>query len=72
MFKRIKKALGLDRVRIFLYGAAPLRQSTVDYFASLDIPLLNCYGLTETTGAQTLQNSEKMNMIAAGFSMAGT
>jgi long-chain-fatty-acid--CoA ligase ACSBG len=50
VFKRIKKALGLDRVRIFFYGAAPLRKTTVDYFASLDIPLLNCYGLTETTG----------------------
>jgi long-subunit acyl-CoA synthetase (AMP-forming) len=36
---------------MFFFGAAPLKQTTIDYFASLDFPLLNAYGLSETTGA---------------------
>jgi len=51
--KRIKADIGMDAGTIFSYGAAPLKQSSNDYFASLDIPLFLLYGLTETTGAIT-------------------
>lgn len=50
----IKKALGLDQSQLFFFGAAPLKKTSVDYFASLDMPLLNVYGMSETTGATTL------------------
>jgi len=50
ILKRIKEALGLDETLLFFYGAAPLKQSSVDYFASLDIPLINLYGLSEVSG----------------------
>ncbi len=53
ILKRIKQAIGLDQANIFLFGAAPLKQTTIDYFASLDIPILNMYGLSETTGSTT-------------------
>jgi long-subunit acyl-CoA synthetase (AMP-forming) len=49
ILKRIKQALGLDQAKVFIYGAAPLKQSTNDYFASLSMPLFNCYGMSETT-----------------------
>jgi len=54
ILKRIKSALGLDQTKYFFFGAAPLKQSSIDYFASLDIPLLNVYGLSETTGGTTI------------------
>lgn len=53
ILKRIKHALGLDQTRLFCFGAAPLKQTTIEYFASLDIPLFNYYGLSETTGGAT-------------------
>ena len=51
VFKNIKKALGLDHCIMNIYGAAPLKKATRDYFASLNIPLLNIYGMSETAGA---------------------
>lgn len=54
VFKSIKKALGLDHCILNIYGAAPLKKSTRDFFASLNIPLLNIYGMSETAGAETL------------------
>ena len=37
-----------DRVRIMLTGGAPSRQSTLELFASLGLPLYQVYGLGET------------------------
>lgn len=54
VFNRIKAALGLDQAKLFLYGAAPIKPTTVDYFASLDIIICGAYGLSETTGGLTL------------------
>ena len=49
ILSRIKQALGLDKCVGFISGAAPIKNSTVDYFASLDIPILGAYGMSETT-----------------------
>mmetsp|Transcript_24030 Transcript_24030/g.36971 ORF Transcript_24030/g.36971 Transcript_24030/m.36971 type:complete len:194 (-) Transcript_24030:603-1184(-) len=71
ILKRIKQAIGLDQTNIYMFGAAPLKQSSVDYFASLDIPILNMYGLSETTGSTTAQCKENMNLNSAGKMMSG-
>ena len=71
ILKRIKQAIGLDECDFFFYGAAPLKQTSVDYFASLDIPLLNMYGLSETTGSTTINFFNEFSLKHAGKCMAG-
>ena len=68
----IKRTLGLNEGRSFLYGAAPLRKEVRDYFASLDIPLFNLYGLSETTGAATIQYHTKFSLDSCGYTTLGT
>jgi len=72
ILKRIKAALGLDYVRTFAYGAAPLKQSSVQYFASLDMPLFNYYGLTETTGGTTGMNLSSFSLTSTGYATPGS
>lgn len=72
ILKRIKQALGLGYTNYFIYGAAPLKQSSVDYFASLDIPLFNCYGLSETTGSTTVNCYHDFSLGHAGKQTSGT
>lgn len=67
----IKKAIGLDQCIMFFYGAAPLKQTSIDYFASLDIPLQNMYGLSETSGCSTVNFVNDFSLSHAGQSMAG-
>lgn len=50
---KVKGALGLDQARVTFFGAAPMKQTSINYFASLDLPLFNCYGMSETTGGAT-------------------
>jgi long-chain-fatty-acid--CoA ligase ACSBG len=71
ILKRIKQALGLDQCLYFFYGAAPLKQSSIDYFASLDIPLFNMYGLSETSGSTTVSGHHDFSLKHAGKQMSG-
>ncbi len=50
MFKKVKKAMGLDECLLFAYGAAPMKKKTLDFFKSLSMPLYNNYGLSESSG----------------------
>ena len=50
---RVKRALGLDKSQMNFYGAAPLKESTRDFFAGLNMPLLNMYGMSESAGYET-------------------
>lgn len=72
ILNRIKQQLGLDQCLAFFFGAAPMRKASMDYFASLDIVLFNLYGMSETTGAHTIQTPSKFSFEAAGFGMDGT
>jgi len=49
----IKKALGFDRAFGFYSSAAPLSEDVFSYFQSLDMPIQELLGSSETTGPQT-------------------
>jgi len=69
---KIKQALGLQACRLFFYGAAPLKKSSVEYFASIDMPLMNMYGLSETTGSATINNPNDYSLDHCGEMLSGT
>lgn len=64
--------MGLDQTKVFFFGAAPLKQTSIDYFASIDIPLFNIYGMSETTGAATINSIENFRLDTVGHALAGT
>ncbi|CAN8075235.1 unnamed protein product [Agarophyton chilense] len=53
VFDNVKKALGLDRCRLIFNSAAPLQRTTEAYFKSLDIRIIDIYGMSEGTGPLT-------------------
>ena len=53
VFDKVKHNLGLDRTKVIGVGAAPISMESLEYFLSLDIPLLECYGMSETGGPHT-------------------
>jgi len=71
ILSRIKKAIGLDQCEFHFFGAAPLKKSTIEYFASLDIILFNLYGMSETSGATTIHDFDNFRLDAAGFTLPG-
>ncbi|XP_066941588.1 long-chain-fatty-acid--CoA ligase ACSBG2-like [Macrobrachium rosenbergii] len=54
LFKKIKKALGLDRCKIFISAAAPISNEILRYFHSINVPLTEIYGMSESCGPHTV------------------
>lgn len=46
----VKVALGFDRCKYFASGAAPITTEVLEYFMSLNIQILEIYGMSETAG----------------------
>jgi len=70
VFGQIKERLG-GRIRFMLSGAAPLARETAEFFHALDLLILEGYGLTETTGATTLNTPERYRFGSVGPALDG-
>lgn len=55
VISKLKAALGFDRVFVAVTGAAPISRSTLDFFASIGVPLHEGFGMTETSAFATGQ-----------------
>ena len=51
VFKKVRKALGFDRCRLIISGAAPIVRDTLEFFLSLDVLLMEGYGMSESSGS---------------------
>lgn len=57
LFRKIKSRFG-GRLRALICGSAPLSVETQEFFMMLGIPVLQVYGLTETTAICTMDNPQ--------------
>jgi long-chain acyl-CoA synthetase len=56
VFPAIRKKMVGENLKALICGSAPLTPETQDYFDMLGIPVLQVYGLTETTGICTMDD----------------
>lgn len=71
VFKKVKQVLGMDRCSLFLSGAAPIAPDVVRYFHSLDIPLTEIYGMSESTGPHTIGMEKAFRFGSCGRTVPG-
>ena len=50
LFRKLKTALGLDRLRIAVSSAAAIRKEVLEFFLSLQVPIYEAYGQSECSG----------------------
>lgn len=61
-----------------MFGAAPLSPATRDYFLSLNLFLLNAYGMSECSGATTISDADNFDkfdddfLVSTGKTIDGT
>ena len=53
VLSKMHSALGFDRCRVIVSGAAPIPASTLEFFASIGMPILELYGQSEDSGPTT-------------------
>ncbi len=66
VLSKIKAAIGLDQGRILLVGAAPIAREVLEFFASLDVIILEVYGQSEDTGPTTLNQPGNIKLGSVG------
>lgn len=72
VFSKVHQSLGLDQCTTFVTAAAPLSPDVKKFFLSLDIPLVDAFGMSEASGAHTLSIYPKFSLDSAGELLEGT
>jgi long-chain acyl-CoA synthetase len=71
VFPAIRKKMIGSNLKALICGSAPLNPETQLYFAMLGIPVLQVYGLTETTAICTMDNPRHVEPGRAGPAIDG-
>ena len=67
----LKRRLGFDRTRIAVCGAAPASPELFEYYHALGVPLIEGYGLTESTGVISVNRVDRPRAGTVGQPILG-
>ena len=70
--RKIATGIGLDKSRCNVSGAAPIPQSTKDWFEAVGVPIAEGYGMTEQTSACTFMKVKESRPGSVGKAQIGT
>ncbi len=71
VLRKVRERLGLDRVRFFVSGSAALHVDTAMTFLGMGVPIMQGYGLTETSPVITASRLSANEYGAAGSPISG-
>ncbi|XP_035203967.1 long-chain-fatty-acid--CoA ligase ACSBG2 isoform X1 [Oxyura jamaicensis] len=71
VYKKVRKAIGLDRCTKCYSGAAPITRETLEFFLSLNIPVYELYGMSESSGPHTVSLPHAFRFTSCGKEMTG-
>ncbi|WP_194722175.1 AMP-dependent synthetase/ligase [Noviherbaspirillum malthae] len=71
IFRALQNFIGLRRARIALTGAAPISPAIVQFFRTMGVPLIEVYGMTESSGMVLGQKSDAVKVGNVGVPTVG-
>lgn len=71
LYGNVRRALG-GQVRYVLSGAGPVAADDAHFFRGAGIPVMECYGLTETTAPCTANSPTRTKVGSVGIPVPGT
>ena len=71
VLSNLRRMLGMSRTRRVTSGAAPISPDLIRWFAGIGVPLLEGFGMTETSGVATLNTVEDNNIGTVGKPLPG-
>lgn len=69
---KVKAALGFDRARLLISGAAPIAPDKLRFFTGLDLVVRELYGQSEACGPSTLSLEGQTRLGSVGKALPGT
>ncbi|XP_039276232.1 very long-chain-fatty-acid--CoA ligase bubblegum [Nilaparvata lugens] len=71
VFDKIKARMGLGQCKAFISAAAPISDDVKRYFMSLDILIIEAFGMSECAGAHTCGDYNKFSLKGVGVTLPG-
>lgn len=71
ILSKVKSALGLSQCKNLFTAAAPMAPEIKQYFMSLDLPLFEAFGMSESGGAHCVSTSDYFNLTTIGKPLPG-
>uniref|UniRef100_A0A2M3YZ03 long-chain-fatty-acid--CoA ligase n=1 Tax=Anopheles braziliensis TaxID=58242 RepID=A0A2M3YZ03_9DIPT len=71
LLSKVKDALGFSRCVTLATAAAPMDRETKKYFMSLDLPINEAFGMSESSGAHSLTAPDSYNFDTIGKALGG-
>ncbi|HEX4419143.1 MAG TPA: long-chain fatty acid--CoA ligase [Kofleriaceae bacterium] len=71
VLQKLKAAVGFDRGRTMITGAAPISPDVIAFFASLDLAVREIYGQSESSGPTSYNQPGKTKIGSVGPTMPG-
>jgi long-chain acyl-CoA synthetase len=71
VFAKLKEAIGLDRAHICVTGAAPIAKEVLEFFGALDVVVYEGYGMSENTGATSINLPGRARFGSVGAPVPG-
>jgi long-chain acyl-CoA synthetase len=71
IFRALQNFIGLRRARIALTGAAPISPAIVQFFRTMGVPLIEVYGMTESSGMVLGQKADAVRVGNVGVPTVG-
>ncbi|MGB1275093.1 MAG: AMP-dependent synthetase/ligase [Nannocystaceae bacterium] len=71
VFSKVRAQLGLDRCRVQITSAAPISKSTLEFFLSLGVPIMEVYGMSECSGPATISLPHRYRTASVGWVLPG-
>ena len=72
VFRKLKKRMGWDRLRVAISGAAPISPDVLHFFQSIGVNLMEGYGQTEGTGVACVSRTGQVKFGTVGPPITGT
>ena len=71
IFSKLKPAIGMGNARVCVSGAAPIAREVLEFFATLDIVVLEVYGQSEDTGPTSFNTPARYRFGSVGPAIPG-
>ena len=71
VYRRVRALLGLDRTVIAVSGAAPIPVDVLAFFRGAGVPIVEAYGMTETSAVLTIDSLRSPRIGTVGRAVPG-
>lgn len=71
ILRALQNYIGLRNAKVALTGAAPISPTIISFFRALGVPLVEVYGLTESTGMVFGQRLDHVQLGTVGAAISG-